>query len=180
MFYPCYKLKKQPDVSIDGSKQENIIAVTTRDLCEFYRQKTGKSINSDILKKTYLNELVKNGIIEEEVSNINNKQYLYYPIIELESESESISFISKSGHFDEDLQHSRIILPENCKNIPEDWLVCEILGFLAYRNGNECNESNTRIQIEDIKLFDKDGNRDSIKEFCEKYEEDHYRFRVKI
>jgi hypothetical protein len=77
IFYPCYDLKKEPDISKDGTRQENIIAVTTRDLCEFYKEKTGRLINSDILRKTYLNELYFNCIIEQEQSIVNNKQYVY-------------------------------------------------------------------------------------------------------
>ena len=121
------------------------------------------------MKKTYLNELVNSGIIEQQVSNINNKQYIYHPIIDLDSylEDESISLSSKSVHFDNNLHHSRLLLPKNCINIPDNWLILEILGLLQYRNGNG---NNGKIQLEDIKLVDKDGNGITIKEFCSEYE----------
>src|SRR6476660_1555308 len=36
ILYPCYKEKKKPDFNADGSKKEEIKAVTTKQLCEFY------------------------------------------------------------------------------------------------------------------------------------------------
>jgi hypothetical protein len=31
------------------------------------------------------------------------------------------------------MQHSRLILPKNFNDIPENWLQLEVLGFLKYR-----------------------------------------------
>jgi len=70
VFYPCYKAKLEPDSTADGSKREEIKAVTTKQLCEFYKKVTGKNANSDNLKKTFLNELLNSELIDCDNSKI--------------------------------------------------------------------------------------------------------------
>jgi hypothetical protein len=57
-FLELYKTKKTPDKSKDGAKEERIIAITTRELCEYYKEKAGRTITTNNLKQNYLNEFV--------------------------------------------------------------------------------------------------------------------------
>ena len=57
-FVPLVESKKKPDEKDD--LKENTIGVTTKEVCEYYKQQTGKSINTDTMKKIYLNELLNN------------------------------------------------------------------------------------------------------------------------
>ena len=70
VFYPLFKSKTEPDENKDGSKKEEIIAVTAKELGDFYKENKNKIINTDNLKKTFLNELENNGIIDHEISQI--------------------------------------------------------------------------------------------------------------
>ena len=45
-------------------------------------QQSSKNINSDSLKKTFLNELLNSELIDSENSKINPKQYIYTPLVE--------------------------------------------------------------------------------------------------
>jgi hypothetical protein len=124
IFYPCYDLKKEPDMSKDGTRQENIIAVTTRD-----------------------------------------------PIIERQSISKSIPFISKSSGFDKDLQPPKMILPKNCKEISPNWLIIEILSLLSYRGDLDNYHGPLGDLVNrELQFQDKDGKSLSVKEFCSYYE----------
>lgn len=85
-FLPLYKRKQTPDTNVDDNgKQERIIAVTTRELCELYKEETGKTITTNNLKQNYLNEFVNNGLIDEEDSVLDRRQKIYYPLIDLPS-----------------------------------------------------------------------------------------------
>ena len=85
-FLPLYKRKQTPDTNVDDNgKQEPIIAVTTRELCELYKEETGKTITTNNLKQNYLNEFVNNGLIDEEDSVLDRRQKIYYPLIDLPS-----------------------------------------------------------------------------------------------
>ena len=113
VFYPLWRAKTDPDKSADKTKEEDGISVTTKELKEKYKSKYGKITTTDNLKKTFLNELHNNGFIEEEISIINNKQYVYKPLVagdDDNNEKISISFISNSGQFDNVLQHSRLLV----------------------------------------------------------------------
>ena len=120
-------------------KVEKIIAVTTKELCDYYRAKTGIGISTDNLKKQYLNELLSNDIIGELLSEIDKRQHIYYPLVENgnpEAPNEvKMSKLSNSHQFDNFLQQPYIQLPKNCKDIPENWLIFEILGIANCRIG---------------------------------------------
>jgi hypothetical protein len=140
IFYPLFISKnKIPDESKDGSKIEDMPAVTARQLCNKYKEIMSKTISIDILKKTYLNELNNNGIIDYDTSKIDAKQYIYYPIVEPSSfenndEKNSLSLLSKSTHFDNISQLSLSIYEKVIKNINEIWIFSEITKKLCYRN----------------------------------------------
>ena len=84
IFIPVFNSKTEPDSN--GDKQEKIIAVTTKELCDFYKKKRGSGITTDNLKKQYLNELLANDIIGEAVSELDKRQHVYYLLIDLEEE----------------------------------------------------------------------------------------------
>ena len=143
IFYPCFKSKNGiPDSNKDGLKTEDREAVTTRQLCDFYKEIKKKSISTDNLKQTYLNELNNNGLIDQERSKIHTQQYIYYPIVELlsfndssnvnEQEKESSSFSSNLEHFDQISQYSSTIYEKITRSINETWLFCEIMRLLSH------------------------------------------------
>ena len=78
-FYPVYDAKTGPDSK--DEKVEKIIGVTTKELCDYYRVKTGIGISTDNLKKQYLNELLSNDLIGELLSEIDKRQHIYYPLV---------------------------------------------------------------------------------------------------
>ena len=80
-FLPLYKSKQTPDK--DTSKQERIIALTTRELCEHYKEKTDKTITTNNLKQNFLNDFINNGLIDEEDSILDKRQKIYFPLIDL-------------------------------------------------------------------------------------------------
>jgi hypothetical protein len=127
IFYPCFKTKTKPDTNADGSKTEDREAVTSKQLCDYYKEKTGKPISTDNIKTTYLNELVNNGLIDYEISNIHGKQYIYYPLIE------SSSFSSITNPIDQVSQQFSTIYEKIITNITETWLFYEIMQVLSHR-----------------------------------------------
>ena len=166
MFNPLYRSKNVHDKSSDCSKEERIIAVTARQLCEYYKEKTGKTINTDSLRKIYLNELLNNGIIEEENSVIDQRQKIYYSLIDLpaaeqqeESNEEKIKKIREQDQSHNFSYPYNINMPRNCRNIPEDWLIFQILSLV-----------NCRIGLSEIALFSHIGNKMTFAEFVNEYE----------
>jgi hypothetical protein len=120
-FVPLVESKKKPDEK--GELKENIIAVTTKELCEYYKVQTCKSTTTDAMKKIYLNELLNNGYIDEEDSLIDKRQKIYHHIVDIpasiDSDPEKISNYRNPDQFDNFMQLSKLILPKNFINIPE-------------------------------------------------------------
>ena len=140
VFYTCYKTKNGiPDSSKDGTKKEDRDAVTARQLCEEFKRVKDKSITTDNLKKTYLDELMSNGLIDYDKSNIDAKQYIYYPIVDpllsaiVVKEESSLSLLSKSDPFDKVSSYSSTTYEKIIKNVNETWLFSELMGLLRYR-----------------------------------------------
>ena len=134
IFLTLYKSKQSPDK--DNGKQERIVALTTRELCEEYK-KTGKTITTNNLKQTYLNEFLNNGLIDEEDSILDKRQKIYYPLIDLPingslESCKEIKKLSNSDRMDNILQHPQILMPKNCTNIPDNWLELEIFDLIKY------------------------------------------------
>jgi hypothetical protein len=160
VFLAAYRSKIIPDVNKDGSKQEDIIAVTTNDCCKKHKEVTGIGINAKAYRPRYIDEWINASLIEEQKSNIDNKQYIYFPLADLtdddfeianqtqtqktESKSKCMSFLISSisglGHRDNILQHSKIIVQKNSEGIPEKWLELYILGLVQYPDANDIFE----------------------------------------
>jgi len=62
---------------------EDRIAVYTDELAEIYKQKKGRSLTTDAIKKTYLEELKNNGLIDEFKSTVDKRKNT--PSIEYEN-----------------------------------------------------------------------------------------------
>jgi hypothetical protein len=173
----AYNSKIGPNVSNDGSKQEDIIAVTTNECCQKHKEVTGIGMNAKAYKPKYIDEWVNASLIEEQKSNIDNKQHIYYPITDLseddivgsqnqtqdtKAKSKCMSFlisnISGLGHRDNILQHSRIIVPKNFEGIPEKWLELYIWGLLQYPDADDIFD-----------IADKSGQKVCVFRFIEDY-----------
>jgi hypothetical protein len=139
IFLPLYRLKSCPDKEVvEGSdnfgRQENRIALTTKQLCDYLKENEGKIVTTNNLKKTYLNELLNNGYIDEEDSIIDKRQKIYYPLIEFppHNEEQKIRNYTTLDGVDNFLQNTKLLLPKNCINIPQNWLRFEIFDLLKY------------------------------------------------
>lgn len=86
VFIEKYNSKEFRDKSPDGSKEERRIGVTTRELCDHYREKTGKTITTNNMKQSLVNEFINNGLADEEDSIIDGRQKIYYPLIDFPQE----------------------------------------------------------------------------------------------
>ena len=156
VFYPKWRSKTHFDKSKDGSIEEDSIAITARELADWYKSKFGRSWSSENIRKTYLEELHNNGIIEEEVSKVDKRHKIYYPLI---NDEQIIWKFRNPSEFRNFLQHSPILLPRNCKLPNENWLIMEILSFLESGIGQG-----------EMEIFDKNGTKQTIKEFISEYE----------
>jgi len=146
VFLPLYESKHEKDKSDDG-KEERMIGLTTRELCDSYKKKMGKTITTDSMKKTYLSEFLDNELIDEVQSQLDKRQHIYYPIVDIPSTSTppqsqqitatatdgQINKLSNMDAFDNLLQDPKIIVSKNCKPIPEKWLELEISNLLKCR-----------------------------------------------
>lgn len=139
IFCPLFKSKSEPDSNCDSTKTEDRIAITSKDLCEFYKEKIGKSISTDNMKKTYLNELINNGIIDYEFSNIHTKKYIYFPLVDslfnqsIDNKEYSSSFPSNFSGFDQTSQLNLPIYEKIVKNVSKTWLFSEIIQLISGR-----------------------------------------------
>jgi hypothetical protein len=183
---PTYKMKFFNEIFFPLYTEKAHKPLTTKELCEFFKTKYGKAIDSDSMKKKYLNELRNNGIIGEEDSPDDRRQKIYTPLVEplssyFEDERMCADYIDyqkmsnyrKMDDFDNFLQYSRITLPKCSRDIPEDWLIFEILSLAKCRidldNFTGCI-ADLLNQTEEMKFIDKENRRMPIKEFVEDYE----------
>jgi hypothetical protein len=86
IFIPIYNSKTEPDSK--GDKEEKIIAVTSKELCDYYKKVKNRGITTDNLKKQFLNELLANDIIGEIKSEIDGRQNIYCPLVGVEAEEQ--------------------------------------------------------------------------------------------
>ncbi|MGB8033299.1 MAG: hypothetical protein WCF03_05705, partial [Nitrososphaeraceae archaeon] len=173
VFLPLYKSKECPDKNIKGSgkeEEEKIIAVTTKELCDYYKKQTGKIITTNNMKQNYLNEFINNGLIDEADSVLDKRSKIYYPLIDVATttttdqaeiretiyddeleDSLKISKLSNSDRMDNILQHSKLLMPKNYSCISYNWLEYAILSLIKYPTNLSkfeiYNEQNERICI---------------------------------
>lgn len=131
IFLDLFKQKTQPDFKIykDGKEiSEEIIAVTTRQLCDHFKKKTNDAINADNLKKTYLDPLINEELIEYTRSEINGKEYIYYPLV-----TEHLSLLSNLDTIDKNLQEKQSIYEKIIIKLTEGWFFHEIMRLICCR-----------------------------------------------
>jgi hypothetical protein len=98
--------------------------LTANEICDHYNLKNPKSrVNSDNLRKKYLNELVIAGYLEGlDVRGEGNTKKVYYPIT---SPSEQINSQTQEteeyGKLPQFFSYSKIIIPINYKHFPVKW-----------------------------------------------------------
>jgi hypothetical protein len=163
-FTPLYESKIAPDINTKNGKEEDIIAVTTSQLCQYYKQKSGKPITSDSIRKTYLNELINNGYVDYQDSKIDGHQKIYFPIMEMPIKSQEKvdeQNLKESNDSRSFLQHSRLIPSKHFKKIPKNWLELQISALKMSGNDNDV-----------FRIMDKDDNDISIDEFIADYQKD--------
>ena len=83
-FVPLFKSKETLDLSDDENKAEKRIAVTTRQLADYYKKETGKVLTTESVRKIYLEELENNGHIDKQDSELDKRIKIYWPIVEVE------------------------------------------------------------------------------------------------
>jgi hypothetical protein len=148
-----YKSKQEPDKIEDGkfSRHEKVIAVTTRQLCDYYKGTIGRTITTDAMKKIYLDEFINNGLIDAIRSELDNRQNIYFPLVDTsvadnDDNESKITKLSITTRLDNILQHSKIMVSKNYNRTAENWLELQIFSLLKYRT-----------EIGHFALFDKDG-----------------------
>jgi hypothetical protein len=172
VFLEKYKTKQIPDKSPDDSKQERTIGVTTKELCDYYKEKTGKTITTNNMKESYINEYINNGLTDEEDSIVDRRQKIYYPLIDLQDaedfdkadrreSTEKIKKISNSDRMDNILQHPKLLLPRECAIIPNTWLEFEIFDLLKYPS-----------KLNKFELYNENSERVCICKFVKEYEKE--------
>jgi hypothetical protein len=126
VFIPLFESKAYPDKSTkDDGVEEDRIAVTTTELAEYYKEKRGKSITTDNIKKTYLAELENNASIDKIESKVDRRRDIYYPIVGTASFKNNRN-CTNLDEKDNNLQYSKLKLSSNYTKIDEKWLEIEI------------------------------------------------------
>jgi hypothetical protein len=110
------------------------VTLTANEICDYYNLRNSQTpINSDNLRKTYLNELISAGYIEALDVREGNIKKVYYPIIApLEEQKEALQTdltkeTKESKADPEFFIHSKINVPIDYIPFPEDWLNFEVL-----------------------------------------------------
>ena len=180
IFIPAYNAKERPDEK--NGKEEPLQAVTTRELSDYYRKVTGKSISTDNLKKQFLDELKVNDLIGEMKSEIDGRRSIFYPLTPPVpvNAHEKIKKLSNEDIFDDISYFQTLELSRDYKYIPENWLILEILSLEKYRIdfaqavgpfADYLNQSENLkfLKINNLAYWDS-HTRLSIREFILKYE----------
>jgi hypothetical protein len=157
IFLPLYESKTKPDPSKDGDKVEDRKAVTTSQLSEYYKSKTGKSITTANIQNTYLIELENNGFIDKQDSDIDKRKKIYFPIMDI-SKDENIEKLFNEDALNNFLQPNKIIPSKYFKKIPENWLELEISELKNYL-----------VDKSKFQLIDENDDEISVPEFVKNY-----------
>jgi hypothetical protein len=146
IFYPLYKRRLQEKLQEEEHFEQDAIielgindhhvvqsyvTLTTNQICDYYNLRNPRrKINSDNLRKTYLNELVSAGWIEALDVKEGNTKKVYYPIIALPEDQRAESETKESEEFigyPEFPVHYKINIPMHYIPLPLDWLNFEVL-----------------------------------------------------
>jgi hypothetical protein len=146
---PPHKVKFYEDyiVPLYNSRKTPL---TSRDICDFYNSNAPNGtpkINTDLVTKVYLEELVNSSYLERQPHADNPRIHTYIPLVDVEEEEKKEGNEEKENQkekegawnrsnlrqFDRFLHVSKLLLPENHPGIPSDWLKQEILQLQSYR-----------------------------------------------
>jgi hypothetical protein len=153
IFYDKYKLKLATgikDKSSDGKKEERLIALTSKDICDHYKEQYHKPLSSKILRESYIPEWVANSLVEEESSSIDQRKNIYYPLVDPEITPNDEKGVFGCNFF----SIFAIKMPVYCPNVPKNWLKYEIMTI-----------SDTPIDPVKIEIYDCNGNKISENDF---------------
>ena len=107
------------------------VRLTANELCDYYNRLNPKSpINSDNLRKTYLNELISAGFIEALDVREGNTKKVYYPIVSPSEEAVTEHITQETAEFNmfpEFFTYHKINVPKYFIPLPKDWLNFEVL-----------------------------------------------------
>lgn len=128
---PAYKMKFYYDIFCKCCEEEEDVnkRVTVRKLCDYVKEKTGKRMTADNLRKTYINELWRNGIIEEyevenpETGKIKREKEYGRLIVSVQTTQHEFGKVGYS------LQDFALHVANKYINIPENWLDFEIMAL---------------------------------------------------
>jgi hypothetical protein len=181
IFYPLYQKKLRDEdaaanVVIEvGSAVEKVsrlpdnlvpnttVTLTTNEICDYYKlQNPNSPINSDNLRKTYLNELNNAGYIEALDVKEGNIKKVYYPIVAPSKEAIHVAITtetSESRNIPQFYTYYKINIPINYIFEPRNWLIFQIMSLwkCGIDNGNgryTIDNYNSAIQFLDIRKKD--------------------------
>ena len=171
------KLKKEKPKLFEGSNNNNKdtrIFFTSTEIAEAYNETVphgGRTYNADGITNAYLDELHNRSYIEKmQDPRTNRIQYVYYPIVELDEEEISSppapeipqvgsTFWTYSANNGKKLQFRKLLLSNNHKEFPKDWLK------IQFEEDFWC-----RIEGAPLKIYDQDGNEIAIADYIAGYE----------
>ncbi len=162
VFLPTYNMKTEPDSKVkphgkDGNvieRIENRIAVTTQQLSDATMKILSKKLSSKQIREAYLDQLINEGYVDNEKSEVNRSADIYFPIsITTKEEAQQVA---KTAVFEvAPLNTARMkVIVENSSIFPRcDYIISKIDSLLevAFRNGfTHMNNPNSSQEIADI------------------------------
>jgi hypothetical protein len=138
---------------------DNGVTLTANEICDYYNLQNPKSpINSDNLRKTYLNELNYAGYIEALDVREGNTKKVYYPIVAPSEEAIHTGATKENKESDNIPQfytYYKINVPINYIPETDDWLIVQIMRLwkcgIDIGNGQySIDNYNSAIQFLDI------------------------------
>jgi hypothetical protein len=175
---PPHKLKFYNDYIVPLCKAYGEAALTSKQIADYYNAVNKESrhpMNSDNLRKNYLQELVNHNYLEQEQDTTTKAaKYLFTPLIlgaeveegerqqkqEQQEQNKSPTAPTLQQVFN-NLHYSKLILPKTIKEIPKDWLKQEILQL--------CKR---RLTDAELKILTPEGKEASIDDFVTEYEKE--------
>jgi hypothetical protein len=162
VFLPLYKSKKSP--AKKDNREEAIIAVTAKELCDSVEKVLGRTINVENMKNTYLSEFLNSQMIDHVRSEIDKRENIYFPLIDTSNstthndveESEKYGKCVIISRLHNILQHPRIMVSKNYNITADNWLERMVFTLQKYTT--------------EISFFDKDGEKLCPCKFIENYQ----------
>jgi hypothetical protein len=176
----------------------NSVRLTANEICDYYNLHHPKSpINSDNLRKTYLNELTYAGYIEALDVREGNTKKVYYPIVAPSEEAIHLNptkETKESSNSPQFYTYYKINVPINYIPEPENWLILQILTFLKcgidigngrytidnynsaiqfldiIKNDDRIEDNNSTSTNQTSSITNRKRNKITMKQFAEKYD----------